>query len=286
MSGHKSQRMSVIAEHDIEYFFNCVKNDQIYLVKFLLKSTPNLISTRHGFKKETVVHCCRSVKMLELILEKGGSPSGVDCQWDSPLTVFSTRSLDENVQMINMLVDKGADVNQKDILKRNALYYCSFHLTHVLVGIGTSLNDKDCDGNTPLQYMCEALSSILKIHTMVELGADPRIVSNGKTAADILRGNRWHFQGGDDHFKNTIAILDAKSRDLDEKDRRDAAWNRRREFALLLFRSGPEKCYNKDIDATGILKTVKNIIDDGVSGEGYKLIGQGKEWGRMIIEYM
>jgi len=281
--------MDSFLEKDIESFFNSVTRDEVKVVRYLLKLKPGLIHTLYGFKKQTPVHYCKSVQMLELLLEKGGSPNGTDSQWDTPMTVFSTKGLDGNIDMIMTLVDRGADVNQRDILHRNALFYCSSHITETLVEIGTRINDKDVDGNTPLQYMCESMASIVKIHKLIELGADPRIVSNGKTAKDILLGNRWHFHGGAQFFKETIELFDYTSRMLYEKENREKTWNRRREFALLVFsygdRDGPDK-RGKEVDSTKEFNAMKLILEDGVSGSGYKLFDQGKEWGRMIMEYV
>ena len=270
---------------EVNFFFENIMGDKVKVVKFLLENKPDLMSTRYGFKKQTALHCCKSVKMLELILNKGGSPNGTDSQWDTPLTVFSTKGYDENIDMIRILVERGADVNQQDILQRNALFYCSCHLTDLLVEIGTRINDRDVDGNTPLQYMCESLASVLKIHKLIELGADPRVVSNGKTAEDILCGNQWHFHGGDDYFRETIELFHKVSQELCENEKKDETWKRRREFALLVFSYRADTVTEK-IEETGDLNAIKRMIEDGVSGEGYELFDKGKEWGRLIMEYV
>ena len=137
----------------------------------------------------------------------------------TPLHIAATH---KNTSMVQLLLEKGADVNAKDNLKRTALHdasrnkrirgivlrYINFnaedsHTTvQLLLNSGADVNVKDKDGETPLHYVV-AIGDESRVHLLLEAGADPGITDNqGETAMDIA------VQCGD---KPAVQLLEAQA---------------------------------------------------------------------------
>jgi len=270
----------------IDSFFQSIKNDNVSEVRLLLKEYPEVLKSSVGFKNKTPVHMCKSCEMLRLILENGGDPNGVDDQWDTPLGNLSTGNI-SNVDMMNVLVEFGADVNKKDILGRNPFFYCSVDMINVLKVLGGNINDTDVDGNTPLHYICETLVSTLEIDVLLSAGADPRIVSKGETPSQVLSRTSFYFNMSS-MFEKLCDVLEVRSEELDRYE----SWARKRDLALVMFSYG-ERTNREDTHqvydgsySLGDMGALRLMIEDGVSGSGYTLVSHGKEWGRMVLEYL
>jgi len=279
----------IISEDTILTFFNAIQNDDTKKVRFMVNKEPSLIHQTHGFRKRTPIHTCVSVNMLKIIIELGATINGDSSQWDTPLAKFVKQNSIASVYMIKTLVDLGADVNQIDILGRNAFFYASYDMMNILKDIGTDINLQDARGETPLHHLCESMISIRSIDKVLENGGDPRIKSDrGETPLEVLAKNERFYPGDKTMFYEILCKISMKSKDLDDNERRQKIWMKRREFALVVFSHGERESIDNisrelNLEDSGVLGS---LIHDGMCGDGYSLFDDGKPWGRLIMEYI
>ena len=281
--------MSHLPEETIITFFNAIRNDETKLVRFMVANEPTLIHETRGFKRRTPIHTCVSVNMLKIIVGLGATVNGTSSQWTTPFARILRHNPSVAIEMIRTLVDLGADVNQIDILGRNAFFYVPYGMIDILKEIGTDINLQDVSGETPLHHFCSSLVSVISIGKLMENGADPRIKSNlGETPLELLAKNERFYPGDKAMFYETLCNVSMKSAELDEKERKEEIWNKKREFALVVFSYGDRDRRDKLSMEwnSGELCVVKSILEDGVCGNGYNLVDSGKPWGRLIMEYI
>jgi len=102
----------------------------------------------------------RSVKVLELLIKKGFNVNEYG-SYKSPLhIIFEKRSLDkEDLEMLKLLIDAGADINAKDENGRTPLFGAiesnSRAMIELLVSLGAEVNAKDKNGKTLLATAIE-----------------------------------------------------------------------------------------------------------------------------------
>lgn len=176
----------------------------------------------------------------------------------------------------------------------------------VLVEMGTRVDDSDFDGFTALHFVCDTLVSPDFIYELMEHGADPRVLTTtGKeNAVDIMK-HGWdccsEWPKHQLYFERALAFLDKKSAELDERDRRDAAWIRRRDVALVLHSHGKNRTTGDPEGAEaegeggGIkgpkkmvedLRVLRHIMDAGVTGEGQVLVPSWAGRGKFILQFV
>ena len=93
------------------------------------------------------------------------------------------------------LLEKGLDVNSRDLDNRTALHHCAINGTEVcacfLISNGADLNSKDINGNTPLHLSIKNSSREETIDVFKKLllkGAERQIQNDkGETPLDILK---------------------------------------------------------------------------------------------------
>lgn len=100
----------------------------------------------------------------------------------------------EQVQLLDTLLKYGADPNLRDIHGNSVLVSAlqSTNGQHIgimelnrLIAVGANPNIQNNDGKTPLMLACELNSNFEIIMTLLQAGADPKLVdSTGKTAID------------------------------------------------------------------------------------------------------
>jgi len=275
--------MSLIQEETILTFFKAIVNDDTRTVETIAKKYPQIIHTTHGFKKLTPIHECQTVKMLETIIRMGADVKGMVGQWDTPIAKLSRNTSTVSKQMIQVLIQHGADPNQRDILGRNAYFYADHGMMDTLSEIGTMINTRDTRGETPLHYACDSMTSIDEIFKLIKNGGDPRIHSNsGLNPIDLLLSNEIYFPWERSVFYKTVIMITLAADKMDEGDRKDKIWNRKREFALGIFAYIDR---TEESPKVG-LKIIQAMIEHGVCGDGYRLFDEGKPWGRLVMEYI
>jgi len=102
--------------------------------------------------------------------------------------------IDNNTQKVRELLEKGADVNQKDRNGFSPLHFAaqnySFELVKILVEFGSDINAKNIFGNTPIAeavFNCRNSPGELIIY-LKDNGADPTIKNKyEQSAVDTAR---------------------------------------------------------------------------------------------------
>jgi hypothetical protein len=123
----------------------------------------------------TLLHmaaCSGDVSMIKLLIEKGANINAKNIYGTTPLHAASIRN---RVEAIRVLVELGADVVVKNNGSETPLHSASFcnnvEAIRVLVELGADVNAKDGNGGTPLQS-ASLSNHVEAIRVLVELGAD------------------------------------------------------------------------------------------------------------------
>ena len=92
-----------------------------------------------------------NLEIIELLIDKGADVNGKDDNDDTPLHLSINRNISE------LLIENGADVNAKDCSGGTPLHSIIFNedkdLVALLITNGADLNSMNDDGQTPLDYL-------------------------------------------------------------------------------------------------------------------------------------
>ena len=92
-----------------------------------------------------------NLEIIELLIDKGADVNGKDDNDDTPLHLSTNRNISE------LLIAQGADVNAKDCFGGTPLHSIIFNedkdLVALLITNGADLNSMNEDGQTPLDYL-------------------------------------------------------------------------------------------------------------------------------------
>jgi hypothetical protein len=104
--------------------------------------------------------------------------------------------LTHNKKIMQLLLDRGADIEARDDLGLTPIFYKDVHLAKLLVTAGADINARSSDGNTPFMWHC--YSGYLEgIKYLIERGADLNVCnSDGNNAKYIVE----HFQPNTETF--------------------------------------------------------------------------------------
>jgi ankyrin repeat protein len=92
----------------------------------------------------------------------------------------------ENIEVVKLLIEGGADINQKDSDKVTPLHYCfsskekAVELAEILLEAGAVINNQNIDGQTPLDFALLAGNKPL-IEFLIRRGASLQIEDKNKT---------------------------------------------------------------------------------------------------------
>jgi len=131
-----------------------------------------------------------TVKQVSALLAQGANPNATDAHSDTALAYAAHLG---KLQIVQVLLKNGADVNQKGELEAGALYLaaacpCSTRqeICRLLLDSGADVNAADCDGHTPLMIA----ATFLRFHfagLLVERGANPKLRNrDGQRAVDLI----------------------------------------------------------------------------------------------------
>ena len=149
---------------------------------------------------ETLLHLIASmrgddmVELADLLITKGAQVNAKDNSSQTPLSkaIFGS----DNIGMAELLISKGADINIKDIRGRTPLHIAAktqsygIKLTQLLIAKGANVNAK-ADIGTPL-HAAASIGSFLTVELLVQRGADVNAKNDyGQTPLDqVSRNNR------------------------------------------------------------------------------------------------
>ena len=173
-----------------------LKKDYEEIIKILLNygANPNTArppSKTYGDHEESVLHeainwnC--SYAVIKLMLEKGGEPNhlnsyeGTDWRYKSRTTPFMAAVIRGDVDIINLCLAYGADINIKNQMGRPPIFYaCSLQNLNILsflISKNANINDTVNNDNfsTLLINECKKCRSLETIKFLLANDADPNI---------------------------------------------------------------------------------------------------------------
>ena len=124
------------------------------------------------------------LKEVRSLLEQGADPNSYDEDGDHLLMYAAFYS---TVDCIELLIQKGSNVNAKNSLDETALMWALHDLakTKLLVQHGADINAKAKSGNTPLLIATVGHAKYEIVKFLLDKGADPLAVNNRKENALI-----------------------------------------------------------------------------------------------------
>ena len=147
---------------------------------------------------ETLLHLIASmtgndmVELADLLISKGAQVNAKNNSSQTPLSkaIFGS----DNIRMAELLISKGADINIKDIRGRTPLHIAAktqsygIKFTQLLIAKGANVNAK-ADIGTPL-HAAASIESFLTVELLVQRGADVNAKNDsGQTPLDLVRRN-------------------------------------------------------------------------------------------------
>lgn len=102
---------------------------------------------------------------------------------------FFSACYDADVKVIEEALNKGQDVNVRDVNRRTALHFCAGNglptLCKRLLGMGAEINAQDVLGYTPL-HMAAGYRKLDSVRVLIEAGVDANIgCNNGELAVEV-----------------------------------------------------------------------------------------------------
>ena len=141
---------------------NC-QNNYFKTIEFLINNGAD-INSHHSKLLETPLHrlCARvkpQIDVITMILEKGAEVNAINISGKTPVFYCN---FNYSVELLNLLVKYGADINIKDKYKNTLLHddYINCFDEHfeeflkALINLGFDINSKNSSGLTPLDF-CE-----------------------------------------------------------------------------------------------------------------------------------
>ncbi|MBW9158179.1 ankyrin repeat domain-containing protein [Clostridium tagluense] len=150
-------------ESILHYAINNSENNYFKTIELLINNGAD-INSHHSEFLETPLHklCARAkpqIDVITMILEKGAKVNAVNISGKTPVFYCS---FNYSVELLNLLVKYGADINVHDKYKNTLLHddYINCYDEHFeeflksLISLGFDINSTNSTGSTPLDY-CE-----------------------------------------------------------------------------------------------------------------------------------
>ncbi|HEY8805841.1 MAG TPA: ankyrin repeat domain-containing protein, partial [Clostridium sp.] len=145
------------------YAINNSQNNYFKIIEFLINNGAD-INSHHSKFSETPLHklCARitpQIDVITMILKKGAEVNAINISGKTPVFYCS---FNYSVELLNLLVKYGADINIKDKYKNTLLHddYINCFDEHfeeflkVLISLNFDINSRNSSGLTPLD-LCE-----------------------------------------------------------------------------------------------------------------------------------
>jgi len=156
------EKICVEELHDATY-----KGDMVKACT-LLKNHPSIVNARGNFNS-TPLHWAAlkgHMDMVDMLLSFGAD---IDTTDDSLRTPLYLAALGSHAVAAKLLIDKGADISASDHVGQTALHQAASHhcdkIVRFLLAHGADVNVRDNNGKTPLSL---AMSSVCLDYTEVE----------------------------------------------------------------------------------------------------------------------
>lgn len=198
-----------------EKFISAVIKEEIDDIKTIVDSGININykSAKHG-NWTALMHASSlgNVEIIKYLLEKGANTkehhelvTPLLCLCDS-----KNRNEDELIRGLDLLIDYGADVNEIDWFKTNALVYAVKRgrekLILKLISIGCNIDSADSDGWTPVFYAVDA-GYLQIVQILKDAGANiKKFDSRGRSLHDIALAK---------HHKEIAEIVNVAEKHVD-----------------------------------------------------------------------
>jgi ankyrin repeat protein len=139
------------------------EKEQIDTVQYLLDLGVDVNRAEDGWPPLHTAVASRSTAMVRLILERGADPNlKCDCSWCNPwvgtrgCTALMSAARSGFREMISMLLNKGANVNEKSEDGHTALMLTGdAEITRALLNAGADVNARDNRGRTALMWVID-----------------------------------------------------------------------------------------------------------------------------------
>ena len=144
--------------------------------------------------------------IMQMWKQEKNTPNGqttytTDTIFDTPLHVASGFGC---LEMVEMLIRKGADIEAKDYLARTPLHLANEKTTEILIQMGAKLDAKDNRGDTPIHTATNPWNDSSKVLMLMRYGASLKIRNqDGLTPLEcVLKGGSiFSFNVRMPHFK-------------------------------------------------------------------------------------
>jgi ankyrin repeat protein len=147
--------------HGASAIFYATQKEDSGMLRYLIGAGAETMITDNS--KRSPLHYAvtsnRSEPVL-ILLQKGADPNWKDNFERDVLTAYLRNTEEENVEIVNALINSGADVNSRDVDRGTPLIYAAkknfYETTKILLEKKASTIAKDHAGKTALDYVLES----------------------------------------------------------------------------------------------------------------------------------
>jgi uncharacterized protein len=128
----------------------------------------------------------RDIARVRDLLEQGANVNAKDDEHEETPLMLAVKFA--GVDMVQLLVEAGADVDARDSWGRTALFYApvSSEAFRVLLRAGADIRVRDEEGNSILMRKVSESASLSDVEELLRLGVDPDLQNgDGETALDL-----------------------------------------------------------------------------------------------------